>query len=642
MVGLALAAKAGAAAGKPLLTAAERLAPEQLKLVHEDRLRFEQERRPVPELSLYQDFRAVLHVHAEDSNHTKGSRAEVLAAAKKAGVNVVMLSDHRGPKPETWRGLHEGILFFAGSEDDDGVLRYPAFDTNGVPLPQGSLRLISHIEERYDADPSGFAGMEICNRHSDAKLDPAMERFVLSAMENKAAWNKFVDSFKSYPDEVFAAGTDYHAKFFAVWDRVTAQRPFTGIAANDAHQNQIYNGVTFDPYEVSFRNLSTHFLARELTEAEIRQALLDGHAYVSHDWLCDPSGFTFGAYNNLGAFPMGDRALMWDKTRITAFTPLAADLRLFHNGSLVHQTNGTNFIFEAKLPGAYRLEAWLTVGGEARPWIYSNPVYLEKPSWSSLPWPVMDPAAPVTAKKDIVYTTGKAEDESKHKLDIYAPKEKPNAPVFIFFHGGAWRSGDRALYPALGYRFAKEGILTVVPSYRLAPKNKHPAQLEDAAAAFDWVSQHIAEYGGDPKRIYVGGHSAGGHMAALLALDESYLKARGHSVADIRGVISMSGVFDLYSIGDSQSSVFGKDPVRRKDASPLFHINGRTPPFLVTCCQWDYVPLCAQARQFCAALQKAGAVARLNFTPRESHISEMIAITHEEDPTARAVLQFIR
>ena len=131
-------------------------------------------------------------------------------------------------------------------------------------------------------------------------------------------------------------------------------------------------------------------------------------------------------------------------------------------------------------------------------------------------------------------------------------------------------------------------------------------------------------------------------MAALLALDETYLKARSLSPRCIRGVITMSGVFDLTSIGDSQSSVFGKDAAVRKDASPLYHIKGAMAPFLVTCCQWDYVPLGAQARTFCNALREAGAAAELFYTPQESHISEMISLTHDDVSTAKALLQFMR
>src|SRR6185503_3203326 len=115
------------AAEKTNLTAVERLEEARLKAAHEDRLRFARERRDVFDFGMYEDFRAVLHVHAEDSDHTKGTRAEVLAAAKKAGVRVVLFTDHHGPQAETWHGLRDGVLFLAGSEDDDGVLRLPNF-----------------------------------------------------------------------------------------------------------------------------------------------------------------------------------------------------------------------------------------------------------------------------------------------------------------------------------------------------------------------------------------------------------------------------------------------------------------------------------------------------------------------------------
>ncbi|HEY0457288.1 MAG TPA: alpha/beta hydrolase fold domain-containing protein, partial [Verrucomicrobiae bacterium] len=615
-------------------TSEERLAPEHLAAVHEDVQRIARTRHALPDFSIYRDFRAVMHVHAEDSDHTKGTRDQVLAAAKKTGVKIVFLSDHRGPKLETWRGLRDGVLFFAGSEDGDGVLRFPGFDANSQPQTNGQLRFICHVEERYDADTAGYAGMEICNRHTDAKLDKGAEKYLLAAAANEDSWNKVAESFRKYPDEMFAAGTDYHAEIFAKWDKTTRNGPFTGIAANDAHQNQIFKGITFDPYEVSFRNLTTHILARELTDADVRQALRDGHAYVAHDWLCDPTGFVFGAQNGLGAFPMGDPAVMWGKTRLMALTPAPAKLKLFLNGNVISQSNGTNLVFEAKKPGAYRLEAWLTVGGEDRPWIYSNPVYLEESSWASIPWPAIELGAAVVEKKDLTYKEGQPEDESKHKLDIYAPKGEKLSPILIFFHGGAWRNGDRSLYSALGYRFAGQGILTIVPSYRLAPKNKHPAQVEDAAAAFAWVMRHGAEFGGDTNRVYVGGHSAGGHISALLALDDKYLKAEGFSPKNIHGVIPMSGVFDLTSIGNSQASVFGKDDIFRKAASPLFHVTKVAPPFLITCCQWDYPTLSAQARDFWEALKSAGVTAKLYFTPRENHISEVVALTREKDATA--------
>ncbi|PYM11168.1 MAG: hypothetical protein DME18_14665 [Verrucomicrobia bacterium] len=624
------------------LTAPQRLETLHLQAVREARLGFARARQPLPDLGVYDDFRAVMHVHAEDAEHTKGTRPQVLEAARKTGVRIVMFTDHGGPKTETWHGVRDGVLFFAGEENGGaGLLRFPNFDAHRVPLPDGELRFLSHIEERYDASMEGFDGMEICNRHTDAKLDTSLQEYLQSAAKDPDRWRKLIANFKAYPDEFFAAGTDYHPEILAKWDRELATRPFTGIGANDAHQNQIFQGSTFDPYEVSFRNLCTHILARELTEPEIRRALREGHVYVSHDWLCDPTGFAFGAINRLGVFPMGDPAVMTGNTRVVALTPLLAKLKLIHHGAVVKETVGTNLTFVPSDPGPYRLEAWLSVDGEERPWIYSNPVYLKPPSLSDLRLPSRETSPNVEVKKDIDYTPDESADANKHRLDLYLPKDKKPAPVFFFIHGGAWRSGDRSQYLPLGNRFAKEGVLTVVPSYRLAPRNPHPAQIEDVAAAFAWVARHVAEYGGDTNRIYVGGHSAGGHLAALLALDDHYLKTHRLSPKQIRGAIALSGVYDLAE-GDSQSSVFGKDKQVRRDASPLFHVNGLAPPFLISYCQWDYPTLPVQARVFHAALQKANVAAELVFVARENHISEMISLTQDDDPTAKAILKFIK
>jgi acetyl esterase/lipase len=624
------------------LTSAQRLEREHLKATHEARLRFARERQDLPNYSVYEDFRAVIHVHAEDSDHTKGTRQEVLEAAKKSAVRIVMLTDHRGPKPNTWHGLRDGVLFFAGSEESgDGELRFPQFDSDRKPLSEGALRFLSHPEERPDASTDGMIGMEICNRHTDAKVDKAPYTYLLAASLSADSWKKVLENLKAYPDELFAAGCDYRSEIMARWDAEIQKRPFTAIGANDAHQNQIFKETTFDPYEVSFRNLCTHILALELTEPAVRAALRAGHAYVSHDWFCDPTGFAFGAVNTLGVFPMGDSAPMAGTTRLVGVTPLAARLKLIHNGKVLTNALGTNLTFVAKDPGAYRLEAWLDIDGEERPWIYSNPVYLKEFSLASVRLPSSEVPANVDVKKDILYVEGQPEDEAKHKLDLYLPKDKEIAPVFLFVHGGAWFSGDRNLYGPLGNRFAREGIVTVVPSYRLAPANPHPAQIEDAAAAFAWVVRHIREYGGDTNRIYLGGHSAGGHLAALLTLNEHYLKAHKLSAKNIRGTIALSGVFDLTRT-EGQGRVFGHDPQVRREASPLFFAKEAAPPFLVTYCQWDYPTLPAQARQFHAALREAGTESELIFIPRENHISEMISVTTAEDPTARAILKFIR
>src|SRR5262249_2341489 len=158
----------------------------------------------------------------------------------------------------------------------------------------------------------------------------------------------------------------------------------------------------------------------------------------------DPTGFAFAAVNTLGVFPMGDPALMVGTTRLTALTPLPARLKLIHQGGVVEEKVGTNLTFVAKEPGAYRDEAWLTGGGEDRPWIYSNPVYLKAPSLADLQLPSMELDSNVELRKNLTYTGGDAEDQAKHQLDIYLPKQTNALPIFFFIHGGAWRSGDRA------------------------------------------------------------------------------------------------------------------------------------------------------------------------------------------------------
>ena len=254
----------------------QRLDESRLEAVQQARLEWARVRAVHPQIGLYRDFRAILHVHAEDSDHTLGTREQVLKAAKDTGVDVIMWTDHNGPKAETWTGYRQGVLFIAGAEYDH-ELRYPGVD--------GDLKFLSHIEEIPNASSDGFAGMEIYNRHSDAKAHPEMTDYFQHALKKPGEWRKLTSRESHYPDAVYAAGTDALPDFLARYDQEIAKHRFTAIAGNDAHRNQVFNDVVFDPYEVAFRYVSTHILARELKQDQIRQSLRDGHAYVAHDWL---------------------------------------------------------------------------------------------------------------------------------------------------------------------------------------------------------------------------------------------------------------------------------------------------------------------------------------------------------------------
>ncbi len=383
----------------------------------------------------------------------------------------------------------------------------------------------------------------------------------------------------------------------------------------------------------AFRHMSIHVLAREMAEADIRASLAAGHVYMAHDWLCDPAGFSFNADTDVGVYDMGDDVPLMHTT-IHARVPIRAKLKLLRNGAVVAEANDSRLKYTVTDEGAYRLEAWLTIDGEERPWIYSNPLNIGTvPDFGALP---IEVPPNVEVRKDMVYTEGDPADMSKHKLDLYLPKDKKNFPVLMFIHGGAWSSGDRSMYGLIGYGFARLGMAVAIPSYRLMPKNPHPAQIEDVAAAFAWVYENLPQLGGDIKRLYLIGHSSGGHLAALLALDRGYLQKYKIPVSAVRGVAALSGLYDV-----SRLPGFRSDPGAR-DASPLHLIHSHAPPFLVSYCQWDYAGLPKQARDFTTALKKDFVAAQLTYIPRENHVSELMNLWSDDDPLRSAILNFIQ
>ena len=248
----------------------------------------------------------------------------------------------------------------------------------------------------------------------------------------------------------------------------------------------------------------------------------------------------------------------------------------------------------------------------------------------------------VESKRDITYFDGEAADRNKHKLDLYLPKGKKDFPVVMFVHGGAWVFGDRnffGVYEALGKMFARHGVGAAVISYRLSPGVQHPEHVKDVARAFAWTHKHIADYGGRADELFVCGHSAGGHLISLLATDESYLKAEGLSLRDVRGAMPISGV---YSIPDGLfNEAFGKDPAVRKAAGPINHVHEGCPPFLILYADRDY-PFCdAASAAFCRALKAKKVPAETVKMKDRTHLSVIGDASRDDDPCAKAMLDFI-
>jgi hypothetical protein len=420
-------------------TSVERLAPARLKAVHEDVQNVLAQRAAVALLPGLNDYRCILHAHAEDSAHTGGTLPEMLADAKQAGVNAILLSDHFRPPRDfidgRWRGLKDGVLFIPGSEIR-GFLIHPTasiLDKMEQPTPEfmqtvaagDGLIFLSHIEERPEHPVDGLTGLEIYNRHWDAKKDKLSLLALALKLTDPQGLAELQESVRLYPDEALASQCDYPAPYLEKWDAGTKIKRLTGVAANDCHHNTILivkmadaetvlvgtnvdpdadlrkltaavrpgikemtkghqpgdllARVDLDPYFRSFRDVCTHVLAPTLDEPAIRNALKTGHAFVAHDWMCDASGFRFEAQaaDGAGVAIMGDEVKLVAGLKVTAKLPVAAYVRLLRHGEEVAKLeSGAEFSFAVKEAGAYRLEAWLRLDNEMRPWIFSNPIYV--------------------------------------------------------------------------------------------------------------------------------------------------------------------------------------------------------------------------------------------------------------------------
>ena len=183
---------------------------------------------------------------------------------------------------------------------------------------------------------------------------------------------------------------------------------------------------------------------------------------------------------------------------------------------------------------------------------------------------------------DVDYVSGAQYEDDKDLLDVFMPEGADGVPVVVFFHGGALRAGDKSAGQVVAERLVPEGVGVVSASYRLSPKFRHPAHVEDAAAAAAWVIQNIARYGGDPNRVYLSGHSAGAYLAVLLALDASYLTAHALSPDRIKGTIPISPFLYVEETAlDRPKDVWGTDPADWLAASVTPHITSGKGPMLL-------------------------------------------------------------
>ena len=207
-------------------------------------------------------------------------------------------------------------------------------------------------------------------------------------------------------------------------------------------------------------------------------------------------------------------------------------------------------------------------------------------------------------------------------LDVYPARDAHGAaPVVVFLHGGSWQHGRREYYRFVGDALSARGVAVVVPDYRKAPRNRFPTFVEDAAAATAWARTHAREFGGDPARVYVMGHSAGAHMAALIGTDDRYLARWGLRPRDLGGVIGLAGPYDFAPTVNVriERRVFG-DVGDWLQTQPVHFVDGDEPPFLLLHGDSDRRVWVANSESLARRLREAGGPVTLRILPGVGHI----------------------
>lgn len=244
----------------------------------------------------------------------------------------------------------------------------------------------------------------------------------------------------------------------------------------------------------------------------------------------------------------------------------------------------------------------------------------------------------VETVKNVAYNDSKEADSVRHKLDLYLPKDAKDYPVLFFIHGGGWTKGSKDNFSSHGKTFASNGIGFVAVNYRLSPAVKHPEHTKDVAQAFAFARADLKKRGADVSQIYVSGHSAGGHLCALLATDESYLKEHKLSLKDVKGCIPISGVFTV----GGRAEIWGDDEEMRKKASPMNHVAKGLPPMLLFYGDAEDKGLGAQAEKFGEALKKVGSKAEVRRITDRTHGTIMSNVAKADDEVTKAIFTFIK
>lgn len=244
-------------------------------------------------------------------------------------------------------------------------------------------------------------------------------------------------------------------------------------------------------------------------------------------------------------------------------------------------------------------------------------------------------------------------DDARHRLDVYKPDSlAAPAPVLVFMHGGAFKFGDKSMRDNVGYHFARAGLITVIPNYRLAPAHQWPSGAQDVVAVHQWLQQHAATHGGAVDKIFLMGESAGAAHVALATLVRALQPSQGLSIA---GAILVSGVynvqletlahqqFDLDLPDARNAAYFGDEVARYPQRSTVELIDVAPFPLLITFAELDLLQFQVQAGELFARLvTQHGFKPQIKMIRGHNHISQVQAINTGDEALSGAVLEFVR
>ena len=238
------------------------------------------------------------------------------------------------------------------------------------------------------------------------------------------------------------------------------------------------------------------------------------------------------------------------------------------------------------------------------------------------------------------------------RLDVYRPETGSGYPVVVYVYGGSWSSGNKELYAPAAQRLQPKGFVVVIPDYTLHPQAGYPRQTEEIAAALAWTLDHIADYGGDPRRVVLVAQSAGAQISGLALLEPRWLAAYSHSAGDVRGFVGISGVYDFEAVLDHHRNnarahallnaiLGGADKAGR--ASPIRYISSQTPPALLVHGDADTTVPIDVGRQFHERLAAAGVPSEFVTYPGAGHADILFrALTEQPPRLLNDIVDFVR